>query len=126
MPLPWVRLDTTLPHNHKILALVEAKKHPAALAYVFGLAYSGDQGTDGFIPRVALPFIHATPRIAADLVDVGLWLKDQAGWYVPDWADFQPTASDTDDLRAKRRSASKIANCVRWHGQECGCWRNPP
>jgi hypothetical protein len=58
--MPWVRLDTGLPDHPKILALIAAKKQRAALVYVFGLAYSGRHETDGFVPKMALPFLHAS------------------------------------------------------------------
>jgi len=44
-----------------------------------GLAWSGAQGQNGFIPFYALPMIHATKREAGDLVDVVLWLPTQGG-----------------------------------------------
>ena len=60
MAMPWVRLDTGLPDHPKILALIQGKKQRAALVYVFSLAYSGRHETDGFVPKMALPFLHAT------------------------------------------------------------------
>jgi hypothetical protein len=32
--LPWVRLDTAIADHPKMLALMDAKKHRAALAYI--------------------------------------------------------------------------------------------
>ena len=123
MPLPWVRLDTTFPTNPKVLSLVSDRKWRALSVYVCSLSYSGAHGTDGFIPTTALPFVHATPRDAADLVQVGLWHKDKIGWVINDWGDYQQTQAEaTDALNAKRVGAKK-GNCIRWHGALCGCWR---
>jgi hypothetical protein len=72
MGLPWVRLDTQMPTNPKVLDLV------AAYAKLAGLKQNqtgdtvppnreergGQHGTDGFIPETALPFIHATRKDA--------------------------------------------------------------
>lgn len=126
MPLPWVRLDTTLPGNPKILTLVAGKKYQAFTTYVCSLSWAGAQGTDGFIPTIALPMIHGTPQSAKDLVSAGLWHTDKAGWIIPDWSEYQQTSEQTNETKAKARAASKKANCVRHHGPECGCWRRPP
>ena len=53
--LKWVRLDTAFPDNQKVLHLVEDNAWRAIANYTFGLAYSGRQGNDGFIPKPALP-----------------------------------------------------------------------
>lgn len=123
MPLPWVRLDTQFPTNPKVLTLVEDRKWRALFAFTCSLSYSGAHGTDGFIPRSALPFVHASTRDAADLVSVGLWHTDKKGWVVNDWADYQQTQAETSDALAAKRAGSKKGNCIRWHGAECGCWR---
>lgn len=124
MPLPWVRLDTQFPTNPKVLALVEDRKWRALCAFTCSLSYSGAHGTDGFIPRTALPFIHASSREAADLVTVGLWHSDKKGWLINDWADYQQTQSETQDIQSAKRSGAKKGNCIRWHGAGCGCWRD--
>ena len=78
MPLPWVRLDTAFPYNPKLLAMVAEKDgHRAGLVYVCSLGYSGAHGTDGFIPKEALPFIHGRPVDADRLVRNGFW-RDSA------------------------------------------------
>jgi hypothetical protein len=53
--LPWVRFDTSMPDNPKILELVSMREgRAAAFVYCCGLAYSGKHGTDGFLPAAAL------------------------------------------------------------------------
>jgi hypothetical protein len=75
MGLPWVRLDTAFPRNPKILALLEEKDgYRAALVWVCSLAYSGEQGTDGFVPRYALQHLHGRPADAEKLVIHSLWV----------------------------------------------------
>lgn len=110
MGLPWVRLDTQWPHNPKFLTLVEDKRWRAICTYMAGLGYSGVHGTDGFIPAVALPFLHATKREAGELVEVELWAPAQGGWNVNGWAEFQPSQ---DDAKKRREKAQKAAQ-VRW------------
>lgn len=119
MTLPWVRLDTGFPRNPKTLDLLSrgAPGRSALVTYVFSLAYAGEQGTDGFIPLTALPYLHATRRTADLLVDAGLWKPDPTGYTVHDWADYQPSTHE-HRTRAKR---ARLASCKRWHPDGCTC-----
>ena len=111
MPLPWVRLDTAFPSNPKLLAMVAEKDgHRAGLAYVCSLGYCGAHGTDGFIPREALPFIHARPADAARLVRHGFWHDQPGGWLVNGWDEFQESSAETQERRRKAQMAAQI----RW------------
>lgn len=110
MSLPWIRLDVGLSRNHKILVLTTRKQFQAVTAYVFGLLYVGEQGTDGFIPREALPGLSCTTKVAAELVEAGLWKADPGGWMVNGWADKQLT-SDEAQQRSNRARAAAMA---RW------------
>jgi hypothetical protein len=113
MGLPWVRLDTGFPMNPKILGLVEDRQWRPIVTYIAGLAYSGQQGTDGFIPAGALAFIHATKRDAQALVDAGLWRPCPGGWEVPGWAEFQPSTEESQ----KRKKKAQDAAAARWRKQ---------
>jgi len=108
--LPWVRLDTNFASNPKILELLAAKQFRAAFAYVAALAYAGSHGTDGYIQDTALPFIHATKTDAKQLVDVGLWVADPAGWHINGWDEFQVS----DDAAKKRRERAQKGAAARW------------
>ena len=116
MGLPWVRLETALPTNLKVLALVEDGAYRAFTAYICGLSYCGAQGNDGFIPNAALPFIHARKTDAAKLVEVGLWMERAGGWDVNGWNDFQPTSEEI----ARRSEKARKAAAARWSRQEAG------
>lgn len=105
--LEWVRLDTAFPRNPKVLHLIEDKRWRAVTAYVCGLSYSGEQGLDGFLPRACLMWLHATPKDAAALVAVGLWLEVPGGWEINDWHDYQPTAAEAQQRREKARLAAE-------------------
>src|SRR5262249_28516972 len=113
MPLPWVRLDTAMPDNPKIIDLVDGNKDGRAAAFVWvcSLAYSGKHGTDGFIPKGALARINGRPADARLLVQVGLW-KDElgVGWSIPGWAEFQESNEETQ----KRSERARNAAFKRW------------
>lgn len=116
MALPWVRLDTAMPRNHKILSLLEQKDgYRAAFAWACCLAYSGEQGTGGFIPRNALPFVHARPTEINKLVEARLLIPTDSGggWDIHDWAEFQPTTEE-HERRSKR---ARDAAATRWAKQ---------
>ena len=119
MALPWMRMDTQWPQNPKFLQLVGDGKWRAIAAYWAGLAWTGAQGEDGFVPYFVLPMIHAVRRNADELVAVALWHPYEGGWVINGYTEFQPT-SEEHALRSKK---ARDAALVRWHGQSGG---SPP
>jgi hypothetical protein len=123
--LAWVRLDTGIAHHDKTLALLadpSAKRWQAVSSYMFALGWSGEHGTDGFIPEAALPFVHGTKATANLLVQYGFWTPAPGGWRIRNYATRQELAVITAAKKEAQRVASAKANCVRWHGKDCGCW----
>lgn len=111
MSLPWVRFDTALPDNPKILTLIAMKDgHRAAFVYCCGLAYSGKQGTDGFLPTEAIPRINGRAVDAARLTDVGLWRQVPGGWLINGWDEKQESTVETKARRVKAQTAA----AARW------------
>lgn len=112
MPLPWVRLDTAFPYNPKLLAMLTAERdgHRTALVYLCGLAYAGAHGTDGFIPKEALPYIHARPADAGRLVRYVFWCEQPGGWLINGWDEFQESNAETQARRARAQAAAQ----ARW------------
>lgn len=109
--LAWVRVDSALAANHKVLTLLGEKGGDHALCvYIFALGHSARQGLDGFIPEIALGLIHGRKRDSDLLVMVGMWREVAGGFEVPDWADYQPTG---DETRARSEKARKAA-AARW------------
>lgn len=103
MGLPWVRLDTQFPSNPKVLELAANKQYRAAFTYLCSLAYSGQHGTDGYLPETCLPFIHGGRAEANQLVAVGLWFPAPSGWAINGWDEFQVS----DDAAKKRRERAQ-------------------
>lgn len=128
--LPWIRFDTTLPDHPKMLELLGLRDgHRSAFVFCCALAYAGRHGTDGYIPTAALPRINGRKLDTTNLVAVGLFDPDEnSGWHVHGYAEYQQVSETTDEIREKRRKASKKGNCVRHHGEQCGCWKHadPP
>jgi hypothetical protein len=123
--LPWARLDANIAQHDKILALVHdpsAKRWQALSAYVFAIAWSVGQGTDGRIPAHALGSIHATPAVARLLVKHGLWTEEVAAWRIVNFEHRQQLAVTSEDALAKKKLGAAHGNCKRHHGDTC--WRN--
>lgn len=123
--LPWIRLDTGFPSNPKILGLIADRKRAAAFGYVCALAWSGGQGTDGFIPGVALSQMHLNPESALSGVRAGLFIPVLGGFQINDWAEYQQTTAETAERSAKAQAAARI----RWERvaaqrAELGAFRN--
>lgn len=126
MALPWVRLDTNIPNHDKILSLLNdpsTKRWQAALSYVFSIAWSGGQGTDGRIPEYALTSIKGDRTTARLLVKHGLWIEATAAWVIPNYAERQETALVSEAKRERRRKTALRMNCQRHHGPDCHCWK---
>ena len=124
MALPWARLDTNIASHDKILALLTRRNgRGIAFSYVCAIAYATGNGTDGHIPFAALPFIHATKTDMAALVEVGLMAPNPAGWTIPNFDKRQQLNLTTKSVRAAQSLGAAKGNCVRWHGADCGCWK---
>lgn len=123
--LPWVRLDSNIASHDKILALLaERDGTKAAWMYVCSLGHCGGHGTDGLIAFAALPFIHGTRKLAELAVQHTLWAPDPAGWRIPNWDERQQSSGATEAIKAAQAAGGRKANCVRWHGEACGCWQS--
>lgn len=125
MALPWVRLDSNIASHDKILELLAQKDGAKAFVlYVCALGYSGGHGTDGVVPKYALPVLHGTEKLARLLVDVRLWEYDEQGRYViRNWDTRQELVAITEGKRAAQSIGGKKAMCNRHHGPDCNCWR---
>lgn len=125
MSLPWVRLDSNIASHDKVVELLSQRDGARAFTlYVCGLGYAGAHGTDGRIPRAALPFIHGTERLAIMLVEARLWEHDGTpGWRIRNWEQRQELSIVSAMKETGRKKSSAKANCFRWHGPDCGCWK---
>ena len=123
MSLPWVRLDCAFPYNPKLLAMLSDRDgkrdanrdgYRAAVTYLSSLCYAGQQGSDGFIPREALPFCHGRNADAESLVRHGFWRPQPGGWLINGWDEFQ----ESNDETKQRRARAQAGAAARWEGHE--------
>lgn len=130
MALPWVRLDANIHAHDKILALLSdpsPKKWQATAVYMMALGWSGGQGTDGFIPKPALGMVHGTTTVARLLEKYGLWDEGLNGWWIRNYDVRQQLTSDRktpEEIKQSQHIGGVKGNCIRHHGDACGCWKD--
>lgn len=127
MGLPWVRFDTNMPTHDKVLALLSdpsPKRWQAMASYQFSIMWSGGHGTDGRIPAAALPFVHGTNATAKLLVKYDLWIEMTAAWTIKNFDQRQELDVIAETKAAAKSASGRKAACVKWHGPNCGCWKN--
>lgn len=108
--LKWIRIDTQMFENPKLLYLKEDKKYRAIVVHLEGMTYSGRHALAGYIPKAALRIIGATTADAKHLVEAGLWDIAPGGWLIHDWAEHQLSADDME----KRRDRAQKGAAARW------------
>ncbi|QBC86361.1 hypothetical protein [Mycobacterium avium] len=106
----WIRLETTMFENPKLLYLKEDKQHKIIIIHLEGMCYSGRHGLAGYIPKAALRIIGATQSDANKAVAAGLWSPAPGGWTVNDWDQYQLV----DEEAQKRSEKAQNAARARW------------
>jgi hypothetical protein len=126
MALPWVRLDSNIYAHDKILHLLSdpsPKRFQAAASYMFALAWAGGTGTDGLVFAAVLPLVHGNPATARLLVKYRLWTETPTGFQIHNFDTRQELSTITAMKRAAQSAGAKKANCRRFHGPDCHCWK---
>lgn len=108
--LNWIRLDTNMFENPKLLYLQEDRQFKIIVIHLQGMCYSGRHGLAGYIPKAALRIIGATAADANKLVTAGLWSPAPGGWNVNDWNEYQLA----DEEAAARSEKAQKAAAARW------------
>lgn len=108
--LPWIRLQTTMFENPKVLNLKEDKQWKAVVAYLELMTYSGRHGLAGFVPKTAIRQLHITTADVHRLSSEGLIAPAPGGWDINSWAEFQ--LADPESIA--RSEKAKKAAAARW------------
>ncbi len=124
MSANWVKLANDVRGHPK---LIHAGDRSAWL-YVCGLCYSNEYLTDGFIAKRSLssvaPGVTRPEKLAARLVEAGLWHVVDGGWGIHEYLERQQSAETIrvarlkDSARKQRgiRSESRAASKWNPHG----------
>jgi hypothetical protein len=119
--MPWVRIDEEFPRHPKVV-----KAGPLGMAmHVAALCYCNQYLTDGFVPKAVVAGlldlsgigmrqwmgelagggVDATwELVAEDLEEAGLWEREQGGWRIHDYHDYQPSREHVMQLRETRKA----------------------
>jgi len=110
--MPWVRLDDSL-HGHP----KAAKAGLEALGlHMLAMSHCGQYSPHG---HVAPEFVKEKggakgTKLAARLVESGLWEINGNGWIIHDWVQYNPTPEQVEVERARRSAAGKAGAEARW------------
>lgn len=108
--LPWIRLQTTIFENPKVLNLKEDKQWRAVVAYLEMMTYSGRHGLAGFVPKSAIRQLHITQGDVQRIASERLISPAPGGWEINSWDEFQ--LADPESLA--RSEKAKKAAAARW------------
>jgi hypothetical protein len=125
MALPWVRLDSNIAMHDKMLDLLadpSPKRYQAAASYMFALAWSGGQETDGRVRTAHLAAVHGNQATARLLVKYGFWDEAPGGYQIRNYDVRQQTTKAARSIREAQHAGALKGNCIRHHGKSCGCW----
>jgi hypothetical protein len=111
--MTWARIDDSFHSHPKVRRAWNA--HPRALGlHVLAISYAASQLTDGGIDaafaRQLVGSARASRRVTDALVESGLWIPNQDGWEIHDWADYNPTRAE---VLARREADRQRKNAVR-------------
>lgn len=101
----YIKLGTRYYRDPAILAANKRTAGQAELLFLRALAQCGADEAEGQIPGDALLFlgVRNAPKVAAVLVEEGLWEESGPGWVIRSWEKWQ---SEHDAL-ARRRKADR-------------------
>lgn len=109
--LPWIRLQTTMFENPKILNLKEDRQWRAIVAHLEAMTYVGRNALAGYIPKTAVRLLHISNNDVNRLVSEGLWQPAPGGWQINGWDEYQLADAEA---RARSEKAKKAA-AARWN-----------
>jgi hypothetical protein len=120
LALPWVRLDTSMPDNPKVIDLCDTGDVGMAAAFVWvcSLAYAGKHATDGLIPRGVLARLNGRAKHAKLLVEHRLWDEAPKGWQIHNWEDYNRVALDLEGFSPQARSNGGLARAANMTPEE--------
>ncbi|EDY43927.1 hypothetical protein [Streptomyces sp. SPB074] len=98
--LMWVRLDDRFPSHRKVALLTDG----AFRLHVSALCWSAEHLTDGRIGDRELPLVARVRSLKATarrLEAAGLWLRQEDGWLIHDYLDFNPSREEIIEQRRK-------------------------
>lgn len=112
--MPWVRLDDRFPSHRKVALLSDR----AFRLHVSAICWCAENLTDGHIADRELPLVARLRNVKAtakQLEDAGLWDRGDAGWFIHDYLDYNPSR---DQVLAERKKNAERQE--RWRRRRNG------
>ena len=113
--MPWFKVDDQLDGNKKVRSIPRRNRTKAIGLWTLAGAFCARELTDGFVPDYMIPELWSTPKIADELVSVGMWERVENGYKFVHWSEFQPTS---DEVKSKRQNESERKR--RWREKALG------
>lgn len=118
--MAYVLVDDGMAEHPKIEALSDREFR----AHFRAMCWCARRGTDGHVPPQSLRTIGATPKVAASLVEAGVWDKNgDGGFVIHDWDEFNPPTDPEERKRwyGRRRARNHRKRRAEQEGEE-GSW----
>jgi len=104
--MPWIRFEDNFPEHPKVLEVTDA----AFRLHVRAVGYCSRLLTDGRLTLSALSSLKHGRwglRLAAELVQAGLWEQGDDGYQIHDYLHYQPSKADVVAVREARSEAGR-------------------
>lgn len=102
--MTWAKLDDGFCWNHKV---VQAGNEAAGV-YARALAHCSSQLTDGFVPeKVAGLIADGRRKPITALLEAGLWERDDGGYRIADYLDYNPSRAVVEARREALAEAGR-------------------
>lgn len=119
--MTWAKIDDQF-HAHR-KAKRAWKNHPRALGlHLLAISYCAGHLTDGLVDdefvEEKLPVQRERNAATEALVDAGLWIREDDGWRINDWLDFNPSREEVvtrrrkDSDRKRRKDTARLPTGV--------------
>ena len=97
----WVRLDDNFADHPKVIGLSDT----AFRLFITGLCYSNRQLTDGLLSyQIVSAWVGENPMKPSDeLEEQGLWERDDAGFHIRSYNEYQPTREKVNEKREQAK-----------------------
>ncbi len=109
--MTWAKVDDQF-HAHR-KATKAWRGHPRALGlHLLAMSYCAGHLTDGLVDDEfvdeKIPQPRERQQATAALVDAELWVREDDGWRIHDWLDFNPSKADVEASRGVDRFRKEL------------------
>lgn len=102
--MTWFRVDDSFYDHPKVKQLRAGRHYGDALAlWLLAGTWCAKHLTGGILPKIHLKSAGFTPKIARELVRVGLWEEAGENYRFHKWSERQPTREQVEHRRKKTR-----------------------